>query len=125
MTLLDLVLGVLCAYRLTQLLVWDTLLEPVTRWLASRSRWLDELLACPHCTGFWCSVCTVGLLALSKDTTWVACRGCALAFRWILWAFALAGTVSIMEHATCWLGPDRNWRITADTTDNNDNKERQ
>jgi hypothetical protein len=106
-TFLDLVLGVLCAYRLTQLLVWDTLLEPVTRWLASRSRWLDELLACPHCTGFWCAVVTA--VGLQARHWWPA--------RLLLWAFALAGAVSILEHATCWLSP------SSHIIDTGDNKE--
>ena len=92
MTFLDLLLGVLCAYRLTQVAVYDGIAESVRCWLANRSRWLDELLACPHCTGFWCAVVTAALL-------WVPWWPLRVA----VWAFALAGGVSLIEHATHWL----------------------
>ena len=96
MTPLDLLLGILCAYRLTQLLVYDAILEPVTSWLANLHPKLDEMLCCPHCCGFWCAVATVLML-------WGAGHWSPL--RYVLWAFALAGAVSLVEHATQWLAP--------------------
>ena len=94
MTILDLILAALCAFRLTQLLVWDIILDPLTSWLSRRSPFLEEMLACAHCTGFWCSLATVGLLYGSR-------------YWWpleiIVWAVAVAGVVSIVQHATCWL----------------------
>ena len=89
-----LIVASLCAFRLTQLLVWDTISDPVTLWLSSRSPFLGELLACAHCTGFWCSLATVGLLFGSR---------CWWPLEIIVWAFAVAGVVSIVQHATCWL----------------------
>ena len=93
MTVLDLILGILCAYRLTQLVVYDTILDPITSRLASLHPKIDELLCCPHCSGFWCAVVTVVALA-----TWPP-------LRFGVWVFAIAGAVSIIEHATGWLGP--------------------
>ena len=94
MTILDLILAALCAFRLTQLLVWDAILDPLTSWLASRSPFLDKLLACAHCTGFWCSWLTVVLLYGARH--WQPLEP-------VVWAFALAGAVSIVQHATGWL----------------------
>ena len=94
MTILDLILGALCAFRLTQLVVLDTLLVPVTSWLQDRSRFLDELLRCAHCTGFWCSLATAAAVLFGQH--WWP-------LRLALWGFGLAGAVSIIAHATGWL----------------------
>jgi len=88
----DLILAVLCAWRLTQLVVWDDLLSPVTDWLANKHRLLDELFGCPHCMGFWCSLVTV--VAVRQDH-WLIRIG--------VWAFAVSGAVSMIQHATGWL----------------------
>ena len=95
-----LIVASLCAFRLTQLLVWDTISDPVTLWLSSRSPFLGELLACAHCTGFWCSAFTVVLLSVVKGYPGSILAASA---NFILWAFAVAGAVSIVQHATCWL----------------------
>ena len=100
MTILDLILAALCAFRLTQLLVWDVILDPLTSWLSSRSPFLGELLACAHCTGYWCSAFTVVLLSVVKSYPGSILAASA---NFILWAFAVAGAVSIVQHATCWL----------------------
>ena len=92
MTLFDLLLAILCAYRLTQLLTWDDLLSPVTCWLANKHRLLDELFGCPHCMGFWCSLVTV--VAVTQGH-WLIRMG--------VWAFAVSGAVSMIQHATGWL----------------------
>lgn len=88
----DLILAILCAWRLTQLLIWDDLLSPVTCWLANRHRLLDELFGCPHCMGFWCALVTV--VAVTQDH-WLIRIG--------VWAFAVSGAVSLIQHATGWL----------------------
>ncbi len=90
--MITLILTVLCAYRLTQLVVWDAILSPVTSWLASKHRLLDELLCCAHCVGFWCAV--VSVVAVSQDH-W--------AIRIGVWALAVSGAVSMIQHATGWL----------------------
>jgi len=100
MTILDLILASLCAFRLTQLLVWDIILDPLTSWLSRRSPFLEELLACAHCTGYWCSAFTVLLLMVEKHYPSSILGGVAT---FMLWAFAVAGVVSIVQHATCWL----------------------
>ena len=90
MTPLDLILCILCAYRLTQLVVYDLIAEPVTDWLSGLHPKLEEFLCCPHCVGFWMAVATVGAF-------------CWQPLRYGIWAFAIAGGVSIIEHATGWL----------------------
>lgn len=90
--MIDLILAILCAYRLTQLLTWDDLLSPVTCWLANKHQLLDELFGCPHCMGFWCSLVTV--VAVIQDH-WLIRIG--------VWAFAVSGAVSLIQHATGWL----------------------
>ncbi len=57
---LELVLLVLASYRLTHLLVYDRIAEPVRRWVAPW-RTLSEVLGCHWCTGVWVSA---GLLLL-------------------------------------------------------------
>lgn len=90
----DLVLGVLCAFRLTQLVVWDAISEPMTSWLADQHPKLDELLSCAHCVGFWCSALTVVALHF-QEYHW--------SIRLSVRAFALAGGLSMIQHGTKWL----------------------
>lgn len=112
MTPFDLILAILCAWRLTQLLVWDDLLSPVTCWLANKHRLLDELFGCPHCMGFWCSL--VSVVAVMQGH-WLIRMGA--------WAFAVSGAVSMIQHATGWLDtevsmppedPPPHWRQLAE-----------
>ena len=95
MTLLDLVVGILCAHRLTQLVVWDGITEDIRHWLCSKGTFLAELLTCAQCAGVWCSVLTVGLLFAAHRWWYVGV---------FPYAFAIAGAVSIIEHATHWIG---------------------
>ena len=89
MTPLDFLLAALCAYRLTQLVVYDAISAPVTDWLSDLHPKLEEFLCCPHCVGFWVSVLTVGVMIGTHN--WL---------RYGVWAFAVAGAVSIVEHVT-------------------------
>ena len=91
MTAVDLILCILCAYRLTQLVVHDVISMPVTDWLSGLHPKLEEFLCCPHCVGFWMAVATVA-------------ASCWQPLRYGIWAFAVAGAISIIEHATGWLG---------------------
>jgi len=95
--MLDLIVAVLCAYRLTQLVVWDDILGRPIDWLAERSVWFTGLVNCAHCTGVWCSTLTVGLLYLMHIGWWP--------IRYVLYVLGIAGAVSIIEHFTGWLTP--------------------
>ena len=95
-TWLDALLTALCAYRLTQLVVWDEISEPVVTWLGDRSPWLKRLLACAHCSGFWCSLFAVAWLYAIKTIGWWPLQAFML-------AWAVAAVISIIEHATGWL----------------------
>ena len=98
MTILDLILGTLCGFRLTQLITWDKILARPVRWFASLHPKLDELLTCAHCVGFWCGMATAALLLFGQH--WWP-------LRLAVWGLGLAGGVSIVQHATCWLSPTR------------------
>jgi hypothetical protein len=94
MTFLDLIVGALCSYRLTQLVVWDAILAPAAVWLAKLHPTIEKLLSCAHCSGFWAALLTA-IALLCQDAHWLIRLG--------VWAFALGGAVSIVEHATGWL----------------------
>lgn len=60
------VLG-LAAYRATQLVVWDTIADPVRNWIElwharrHESRWrtfVRMLISCTYCAGWWLSLAT-------------------------------------------------------------------
>jgi len=97
MTLTILPLAILCAYRLTQVVLYDTILERPICWLCRHNGYLEGLLTCPHCTGFWASVVTALLVYFSR--LWAPLIV-------VVWAFGIAGAVSIIEHATHWLEPE-------------------
>ncbi len=64
-TLLTFAVLCLCAFRLTRLVVADTITEPLRRRLALKATWLAAMLGCWYCTGFWVSaVVVLGALAL-------------------------------------------------------------
>lgn len=68
---------VLASFRLTHLFVFDSILEPLRRWLRGAPapgvragagpgpvrRWLSDLVGCYWCTGIWVAM---GLLALQR-----------------------------------------------------------
>src|SRR5262245_19874808 len=45
------------AYRVWRLLPEDTLLEALRSRLMREDGWLEELVECPWCLGFWIAVC--------------------------------------------------------------------
>ena len=83
-TLLDVVLVVGFAARLTRLAVADTIAE-WPRILLVRSagkvsagavRWAQGLVSCPHCVGFWLSAAVVGSwVAWGQTGPWRAIAG--------------------------------------------------
>ncbi len=58
-TLLVFTVLALCAFRLTRLVVEDTITEPIRRRLALRAGWLAAMLGCWWCAGFYVSAAVV------------------------------------------------------------------
>lgn len=85
MTATDLAVDVLAGYRLTRLAVVDTITEPARTALSARSTFLDDMLACEHCTGVW----------IAAGVT-VARTVAPRAWRPVAHALAVAGGVSVM-----------------------------
>lgn len=51
-------------WRITRLLIYDNILDRPRNWVKRQHAWLDALLSCPWCAGFWVSVAaTIGLYA--------------------------------------------------------------
>lgn len=81
-TLLVLGMYVLVAARVTRLVNYDTVLDPVRLWVARRisvlqqvgspSRWrvVAEFMACPWCVGFWVSVFLAPAVVLILGWPW-------------------------------------------------------
>ncbi|MFN2345168.1 MAG: DUF1360 domain-containing protein [Dermatophilaceae bacterium] len=85
-SLLDRVLLVGFAARLTRLAVVDDIADPargvLVRWTPPRFvHWTVALLTCPYCIGFWISVVVVASFAVAGQTA---------AWRIVAGAFALA-----------------------------------
>jgi len=80
---------ILAAYRITMLIIEDEILD-VPRNAAfariKRGGYLDTLLTCYRCLGFWVSVLVVGLYWLFPQVT-----------PWILAPFALSALVVILD----------------------------
>ena len=85
--IVDAVLLVGLAARLTRLVVVDTIADPARgatltaahRVAGARGlRWTNELLGCPHCAGFWISVAVVASWLAWGDT--IGWQAVALAF---------------------------------------------
>lgn len=110
------VLAVLAAHRLARLAAVDTLLEgprarvkvwatdggddqprPVfaadgtvrVRWTSARFK-VWQLVSCPHCVGFWCSLAVVGVFDAA---------GRPLPLPWWLAVWAVAGAQSLLASA--------------------------
>lgn len=80
----------LASYRVTRLLVRDTLTEPIRVWLGKRASsqrlfwwFLAEIFHCSHCMGMWVS----GLLAMTLHLDTID---------WFLYSLAIAGFQSII-----------------------------
>lgn len=88
MTLFVFLVVALAAYRLTRLLVTDTILDRPRNWLFTHApAKIGELLDCPHCLGVWVGAgCTLLVLLARYNGPW------------ILMPFAAAGIVSLLAH---------------------------
>jgi hypothetical protein len=71
-TILDLIVFALAAFRLTRIITTDTIADNFRQWLWSKydpSTKLGYLITCNWCTGFWVSVLIVlGALVLPQLT---------------------------------------------------------
>lgn len=81
LTVLDVVLVVGAAIRLTRLAVVDRIADPIRGHLIGLAdrihptvgRWAADLVGCPHCVGFWITGAVVGSwLAAGHTTVWQA-----------------------------------------------------
>lgn len=77
--MVDLVAMVLAAARVTRLVTWDSVFDGPRGWLSGRHRWLEGLLGCSWCAGFWVSTVMVGLWMLFAGEWW-----------WVLGVYGLA-----------------------------------
>lgn len=83
----DLVVLMLASFRLTHLVVYDSILDPLRAPLADRPFWGD-LIACYWCAGFW-----VSLLLFVGHMLWPGI------FQPVLLVLAIAGGAALLESA--------------------------
>lgn len=82
------VLGALASYRLTRLVVEDSILDRPRDWLTQKATWIEALLGCYFCAGFWVSVLVTLLLYAG---------GVSLPFvGWLLLPLAFSATTGIL-----------------------------
>ncbi len=80
---------ILAAYRITMLIIEDEILDVPRNAIFKRIKrggYLDTLLTCYRCLGFWVSILVVGLYWLFPEVT-----------PWILAPFALSALVVILD----------------------------
>lgn len=89
------------SYRATQLVVWDTITQPlrdrVELWHAknheSRLRtFFRQLIACPYCVGWWLSMLAVAVYITAKG-----CWGHAPFLVFAVQAWAVAGAQALLN----------------------------
>lgn len=82
------------AYRLTRLIVVDTILdrprEALFRRWSPDAHWFGALISCPFCAGWWCSGLMLGLAHLVGLAHW------RLVWDLVLW-WAVAGGQCILS----------------------------
>lgn len=85
MTWINVVLLVVASFRLTHLIVFDTIMEPV-RDVLGRVPFVGEVVTCYWCCGVWVSAALVGAYLLWPVVTF-----------WVVLIFAVAGGQAILE----------------------------
>lgn len=88
MTWLNLALLIFASFRLTHLIVFDSMMEPIRDRL-ERVPFIGELVTCYWCCGVWISAALVGAQVLWPAVTF-----------WMLVIFAVAGGQAILETLT-------------------------
>jgi len=58
---MELLYFVLCAYGMTQILVYGNIFSYLREKVEEKSEWLGELVNCPMCTGFWIGLFLAGI----------------------------------------------------------------
>lgn len=82
---MDLLILVLASYRLTHLLVFDKIAEPIRNRIPGHG-YLAYLVRCYWCAGVWISAILVALVALAPPVG-----------RWTVLIFAVAGGQAALE----------------------------
>jgi hypothetical protein len=72
------VLGLAC-FRITRLIVQDTIADRPRNWVIQRSTWLGELVSCPWCASFYVALGAAALFLLWPATAVLLCLPWALA----------------------------------------------
>lgn len=86
-------LGTLAAWRIYKLLADDAILDRPRDFLAERSRFVEKLLACPYCLGFWISLLgTSGYYLVAHE--W---HGWPVAYGFLVTTFAMSGVLVFVE----------------------------
>ena len=83
MTLIVLALAV---YRITRLIVLDTIFDRPRDWASQKAIWLETLVTCPWCAGFWISLAATILYALSPTVSF-----------WLFLPFALSAVTGLLS----------------------------
>ena len=85
MTWLNLALLIIASYRLTHLIVFDSIMEPVREWLV-RVPFIGQVVTCYWCCGVWVSAALVAAHLLWPAATF-----------WVVLILAVAGGQAILE----------------------------
>ena len=86
--ILTLVVAGLAGYRITRLLVEDTILDRPREWLEDRSAWAGSLLSCYWCAGFWIGVALTLMLTFTLSLPLIV---------WLLLPFAFSALTGILS----------------------------
>ena len=79
----------LAAFRLTRLVVEDSITDSLRDWVSVRSPFLSRLIDCYWCAGFWVSVGVVVAHAAAPTPTY-----------WLALPFALSAVVGLLSTLT-------------------------
>ena len=63
---MDLLYFVLCAYGLTQIIVYSSIFRALREDILEKSEWLGKLVNCPMCMGWWVGAFLFGINGLTE-----------------------------------------------------------
>lgn len=88
-------LGALAAWRIWKLLADDEILDRPRDWIEERSKFVETLLACPYCSGFWVAFVSTSVYYLVRDDPerWPVYVGATVT------TFALSAAIVLIETA--------------------------
>lgn len=64
----DLAVWALAVYRVTTLIVDDSILSAPRSWVVKKSEWGMQLITCPWCVSFWIAIVAVVMTAQWRDS---------------------------------------------------------